>query len=390
MDNDSSSTHSAQRSPEAVSGARTIESKHPWPFNVLEEEWPKVKGVKTSFFLCIIASAIIGGTGVYFLYQIFIIPGKDTTIQLWKDNEQIQKEKTADSDNKVTNLQGQIAQLQTMPPNILTVLSNLNTTVSNVMLAVSTTTPKGGAIQMAGATAPISVITPTPSMISVPPVQPTTAPNPESPSTPKPAPLPAPAEEPLELSGASAEITNLEALAREFKGARERDEMQKEEDSAKQRESDLFQIDARLPLFRRAVNYMRISLANLARQGTNSLIDNLTPISLVVTSRPDLGSISVGTNSPWSFNIHVSRLERLTSTDGPGLVIEYTSSSFAAGASLGFSINDNRAIGHLVAPDGYIHDEILPSSYSNDISVVQKSINLLLAIPYAAPAPKGH
>ena len=58
-------------------------SKQPWPFpfNILKEEWPEVKNAKMSFFLCALAFLILGGTGVWILFEQFVIPGKDATIQ---------------------------------------------------------------------------------------------------------------------------------------------------------------------------------------------------------------------------------------------------------------------------------------------------------------------
>lgn len=57
--------------------------KQPWPFpfNILQEEWPEVKKAKFSFFLCAVVFLIIGGMGIYFLFDAFVLPGNQATIQ---------------------------------------------------------------------------------------------------------------------------------------------------------------------------------------------------------------------------------------------------------------------------------------------------------------------
>ena len=59
------------------------QTKQPWPFplQILREEWPEVTKAKFSFFLCAVVFLIIGGWIVYFLFNSFIIPGKEATIQ---------------------------------------------------------------------------------------------------------------------------------------------------------------------------------------------------------------------------------------------------------------------------------------------------------------------
>jgi hypothetical protein len=61
----------------------TGKTKQPWPFlpQVLREEWPEVKKAKFAFLLCAVVFLFIGGWAVYSLFNIFIIPGKEATIQ---------------------------------------------------------------------------------------------------------------------------------------------------------------------------------------------------------------------------------------------------------------------------------------------------------------------
>ena len=65
--------------------------KQPWPFpfHILKEEWPEVKKAKFSFFLCTIVFLMVGGSAVFLLFNSFILPGKDATIEALKTKVEI-------------------------------------------------------------------------------------------------------------------------------------------------------------------------------------------------------------------------------------------------------------------------------------------------------------
>jgi hypothetical protein len=69
--------------------------KQPWPFpfNILQEEWPEVKKAKFSFFLCALVFLIVGGFFVWFLFTLFILPGKDETVKAAQADRDLYKDK---------------------------------------------------------------------------------------------------------------------------------------------------------------------------------------------------------------------------------------------------------------------------------------------------------
>ena len=62
------------------------EGGYPWPLNWLAKEWPTVKKHPTTSFVCIAVGICLGALAVWRLYETFLIPGKDATIQSLNTN----------------------------------------------------------------------------------------------------------------------------------------------------------------------------------------------------------------------------------------------------------------------------------------------------------------
>jgi hypothetical protein len=60
--------------------------EHPWtPGAIWKREWPIVRESPVTSFLCF----FIGCALIIFLYNVFIIPGKNATIELWKTKTEV-------------------------------------------------------------------------------------------------------------------------------------------------------------------------------------------------------------------------------------------------------------------------------------------------------------
>jgi hypothetical protein len=67
--------------PPPAAAAEEFHTSYPFPINIAVREWPKVRSAPWSFFACTVAGVVLGAFAVYALYQLFVIPGKDATIQ---------------------------------------------------------------------------------------------------------------------------------------------------------------------------------------------------------------------------------------------------------------------------------------------------------------------
>jgi len=72
-------------------------TKQPWPFpfNILQEEWPEVKKASWSFFLTFITAFCIGFSFALALFTVFILPGKDAQIAAKEETNAVLKEQKA-------------------------------------------------------------------------------------------------------------------------------------------------------------------------------------------------------------------------------------------------------------------------------------------------------
>src|SRR5690606_21071811 len=65
----------------ATSNNEESHTSYPFPVNIVMREWPKVRAAPWSFAACLVAGVVLGALVVYSLFQSFVIPGKDATIQ---------------------------------------------------------------------------------------------------------------------------------------------------------------------------------------------------------------------------------------------------------------------------------------------------------------------